>query len=118
MAITVAGVSFGYPGGETLFFDVSFRVDTGAQKHFGDIGNLVVGLALLDESVLGLALMGVAEKPVGAHYEPRNGETFYVGTWEIHRGEYRVNQPGGTSRVVVLWNSAGRRYTAAQEEQR
>lgn len=52
MAITVAGVSFGHPGGETLFFDVSFRVDTGA--HVGLIGDNATGKSTLLGLIAGL----------------------------------------------------------------
>ena len=52
MAITVAGVSFGHPGGETLFFDVSFRVDTGA--HVGLIGDNATGKSTLLRLIAGL----------------------------------------------------------------
>ncbi len=52
MAITVAGISFGHPGGETLFFDVSFRVDTGA--HVGPIGDNATGKSTLLGLIAGL----------------------------------------------------------------
>ncbi|MBU1493351.1 MAG: ATP-binding cassette domain-containing protein [Actinobacteria bacterium] len=52
MAITVAGVSFGHPGGETLFFDVSFRVATGA--HVGLIGDNATGKSTLLRLIAGL----------------------------------------------------------------
>ena len=58
MAITVAGVSFGHPGGETLFFDVSFRVDTGA--HVGLIGDNATGKSTLLQLIAGI-------------YEPEEG---------------------------------------------
>lgn len=58
MAITVAGISFGHPGGETLFFDVSFRVDTGA--HVGLIGDNATGKSTLLKIVAGV-------------YEPEEG---------------------------------------------
>ena len=58
MAITVAGVSFGYPGGETLFFDISFRVDTGA--HVGLIGDNATGKSTLMKLIAG-------------RYEPEEG---------------------------------------------
>lgn len=52
MAITVAGVSFGHAGGETLFFDVSFRVDTG--KHAGLIGDNATGKSTLLRLIAGM----------------------------------------------------------------
>ena len=52
MAITVAGVSFGYPGGETLFFDVSFRVHTGS--HMGLIGDNATGKSTLLKLIAGI----------------------------------------------------------------
>jgi ATPase subunit of ABC transporter with duplicated ATPase domains len=51
MAITVAGVSFGHPGGETLFFDVSFRVDT--VSHVGLIGDNATGKSTLLQLIAG-----------------------------------------------------------------
>ena len=51
MAITVAGVSFGHPGGETLFFDVSFRVETGS--HMGLIGDNATGKSTLLKLIVG-----------------------------------------------------------------
>ncbi|NQV07552.1 ABC-F family ATP-binding cassette domain-containing protein [bacterium] len=51
MAITVSGVSFGHPGGETLFFDVSFRVDTGA--HAALIGDNATGKSTLLQLIAG-----------------------------------------------------------------
>jgi len=52
MAITVAGVSFGYPGGETLFSEVSFRVDTGS--HVGLIGDNATGKSTLLRLIAGI----------------------------------------------------------------
>jgi ATPase subunit of ABC transporter with duplicated ATPase domains len=51
MAITVSDAAFGYPGGDTLFFGVSFKVDTGATV--GLIGDNATGKSTLLQIIAG-----------------------------------------------------------------
>lgn len=51
MAINVNDISFGYPGTETLFFDVSFKVETG--QHAALIGDNAVGKSTLMKVLVG-----------------------------------------------------------------
>ena len=51
MAINVNDISFGYPGGDTLFFDVSFKVESG--QHAALIGDNAVGKSTLLKVIAG-----------------------------------------------------------------
>ena len=72
MAISVAGVSFGHPGGDTLFVDVSFRVDTGA--HVGLIGDNATGKSTLLQLIAGhlAAEEGVISVDGSLRYMPQS----------------------------------------------
>ena len=79
MAIAVSNLSFGYPGGETLFVEVSFRVDTG--MHAGLVGDNATGKSSLlkvlagfleaDDGVIALdGRIGYMPQTIGQRDEP------------------------------------------------
>ena len=91
MAINVNDISFGYPGGDTLFFDVSFKVETG--QHAALIGDNAVG-----KSTLLMVLAG--------ELEPESGTIRVDGT--VRRMPQSIGQRDETGTVRQFLAAASR----------
>src|SRR4051812_4549213 len=103
--VAVSNLSYAHPGGDTLFFDVSFRLPAG--RHAGLIGTNGVGKSTLLRIVAGELRPDEGDVALG-------GRALYMAQ--------DVGQGGGTVRELLLSvaparvRDAGRRMLTAERE--